>query len=142
MHRGGSYHFPKALVAKHHLATHLPDDIEGLESVVKPVRSAIKSLHRLHAKHLEKICAKVSTVISYPIVKKNNASVQGFGDWVCEAIAGVLGKFAGTPPRMRPFLLSRCTMMARLFRILSSLFRRELGDGWFFGANARSNLRN
>ena len=34
MHRGGSYHLPKALATKHHLATHLPDDIEGLESVV------------------------------------------------------------------------------------------------------------
>ena len=88
MHRGGIYHFPKALAAKHHLATHLPDDIEGLESVVKPVRSAIKSLHRLHAKHIEKICAKASTVISYLSVKKNKASAQGFADWVCEGIAG------------------------------------------------------
>ena len=88
MHRGGSYHFPKALAAKHHFATHLPDDIEGLESVVKPVRSAITSMHRLHAKHIEKICAKVSTVISYLVVKTNKASAQGFGDWVCEAIAG------------------------------------------------------
>jgi len=84
MHRRGSYHYPKAQAAKQHLATNLPEDIEGLESVVKPVRSAIKSLHRLHAKHLEKTCAKVSTVISYLIVKKNKASAQGFGDWVCE----------------------------------------------------------
>ena len=88
MHRRGSYHYPKAQAAKQHLATNLPEDIEGLESVVKPVRSAIKSLHRLHTKRLEKICAKVSTVISYLIVKKNKASAQGFGDWVCEAIAG------------------------------------------------------
>ena len=55
---------------------------------MKPVRSAIKSLRRLHAKHIEKICAKVGTVMSYLIVKNNKASAQGFGDWVCEAIAG------------------------------------------------------
>ena len=64
MHRRGIYHYPKAQAAKQHLATNLPEDIEGLESVVKPVRSAIRSLHRLHAKHLGNNCAKVSTVIS------------------------------------------------------------------------------
>ena len=74
----GIYHYPKAQAAKQHLATSLPEDIEGLESVVKPVRSAIRSLHRLHAKHLEKISAKVSTAISYLIVKKKQGIGTGF----------------------------------------------------------------
>jgi len=45
-------------------------------------------LHNLNVKHLEKISAKVSTVIASLIVKKNKASAQGFGDWVHEALAG------------------------------------------------------
>ena len=88
MHRRNRYQDGSTKAAKQHLVRHLPEDIEDLELVVRPIRKALRSMHYLNAKHLANISGKVAFIIGHLIKKKNYASTQGFGDWVHEALAG------------------------------------------------------
>ena len=87
MQNGEVFHAPKARAAKYHLAICTPEMIVSMETEVRAVRKAIRSIARFKVQHFNLVCTKVRKVIEHLMTKKQAASSQGFGEWVCQAIA-------------------------------------------------------